>query len=146
MFSAEKGEGSYLEIIGANGINTEPRRLHVSKNSNLKKCLLCTGFHPGHPELFEKNIILFKKLMIASHTARRLGAASLDLAYTAAGYFDAFWEFKLYPWDVAAGLLLIQEAGGHVTQMDGSQYSIYGDSILASNNLIHDEMVTQLNS
>ncbi len=145
LFSAEKGGGAYLEMIGATGIKTEPKRLQVSKMDS-HRALLATGFHPGYPEMFEKNIEFFKKIMHASHTVRRLGAAAIDLAYVAAGYFEGFWELKLNPWDVAAGALLVTEAGGHITHIDGSPYSIYNQNILATNGHIHEEMVKQLNS
>lgn len=142
FFYAEKGKGAYLEIIGANGINMEPKRLHVSKESKLSKSLLTTGFHPAFPELMKRNFAYFEKLQMASHTVRRLGAASIDLAYVAAGYFEGYWELKLKPWDMAAGVLLVTEAGGKITALNGPDFSIYDPEILATNNLIHEEMLT----
>jgi myo-inositol-1(or 4)-monophosphatase len=76
---------------------------------------------------------------------RRLGSAALDLAYVACGRFDAFWELELKPWDVAAGYLIVEEAGGKVTQFDNSQYSVYEQTILASNGLIHSKASSVLN-
>jgi len=141
FFYAEKGEGAYLEIVGS---SMEPKKLHISKVTELKKSLLATGFHPGYPDLMKKNFAYFEDLQLASHTVRRLGAASIDLAYVAAGYFAGYWELKLKPWDVAAGVLLVTEAGGKVTKLDGSPYSIYSEDILATNGLIHEEIETHL--
>lgn len=144
FFYAEKGKGAYLEMIGANGITMEPKKLQVSSQTELSKSLLATGFHPGFPELMERNFEYFKKLQLASHTVRRFGAASIDLAYTAAGYFEGYWELKLKPWDLAAGVLLVEEAGGKITALDGSPCSIYDAEILATNGSIHEEMIEHL--
>ena len=133
-----------MEIIGANGINMEPKRLKVSKEEKLSKSLLATGFHPAYIESMKENFKYFEKLQLASHTVRRLGAASIDLAYVAAGYFEGYWELKLKPWDLAAGTLLITEAGGELTRIDGSAFSIYGENILATNGRIHEEMLKYL--
>ncbi|MDP4008348.1 MAG: inositol monophosphatase family protein [Candidatus Peregrinibacteria bacterium] len=142
FFSAEKGKGAYLEIIGANGINMEPKKLQVSKETKLSKSLLATGFHPAFPKMMKRNFKYFEELQMASHTIRRLGAASIDLAYTAAGYFEGYWELKLKPWDMAAGVLLVTEAGGKVSTLDNSDFSIYDPEILATNGLIHEEILT----
>jgi myo-inositol-1(or 4)-monophosphatase len=81
---------------------------------------------------------------MATQGVRRFGAAALDLAYVAAGRIDGFWECKLKPWDVAAGMLLVEEAGGRVTGYNGESYSVYDHRILASNGLIHDQMMCQI--
>lgn len=144
FFYAEKGKGAFMEMIGANGINMESKKLHVSKEEKLSKSLLETGFHPGFPEIMKENFKYFEKLQLASHTVRRLGAASIDLAYVAAGYFDGYWELKLKPWDLAGGSLLVTEAGGKITRGDGSTFTIYSETLLATNGLIHDEMLGYL--
>ena len=144
FFYAEKGKGAYLEMIGANGINIEPKRLQVSKEKQLSKSLLTTGFHPAFPELMKRNFVYFEKIQMASQTVRRLGAASIDLAYVAAGYFEGYWELKLKPWDLAAGVLLVTEAGGKITALDGSDFSIYNPEILATNGSIHEELLKYL--
>jgi myo-inositol-1(or 4)-monophosphatase len=83
----------------------------------------------------------FREFIIKSFAIRRPGSASIDLAYVAAGRFDGFWELKLHPWDVAAGCLLVKEAGGSVTDFKGQPVNIYSEEILASNGLIHKEML-----
>ena len=146
LFYAEKGGGAYLEMISGHGIHMEPKKLEVSSQNKLSKSLLATGFHPGYPELMEENFRHFEKLQLASQTVRRLGAASIDLAYTAAGYFEGYWELKLKPWDLAAGCLLVTEAGGHITRKDGSQFSIYSEDILATNGHIHQHIQQYLSN
>jgi myo-inositol-1(or 4)-monophosphatase len=134
LFTATKGGGAYL-----NG-----SRLSVSVRSPLKSSLLGTGFPydcATDPANNFANFIAFQKM---ARGIRRAGAAALDLAYVAAGRLDGFWELKLKPWDVAAGVLLIREAGGMVTTFDGSAYDIFNNRIVASNGLIHDEMVAML--
>lgn len=134
LFTTTKGGGAFL-----NG-----RRLHVSSHAPLRDSLLGTGFPydcASDPANNFANFIAFQK---AARGIRRAGAAALDLASVAAGRLDGFWELKLKPWDVAAGLLMVQEAGGTVTRFDGTAYGMENDSILASNGLIHDEMVAVL--
>lgn len=134
LFTATRGGGAYL-----NG-----RRLSVSTQTPLKSALLGTGFPydcASHPANNFANFIAFQK---AARGIRRAGAAALDLACVAAGRLDGFWELKLKPWDVAAGVLLVREAGGMVTTFDGSGYDVFNDRIVASNGLIHDEMTAML--
>ena len=136
LFTATKGGGAYL-----NG-----RRLHVSSRSPLRDTLLATGFPydcATDPANNFANFIAFQK---AARGIRRAGAAALDLALVAAGRLDGFWELKLKAWDMAAGVLLIREAGGIVSTFDGSPHDIFNDRIVASNGLIHDEMVAILAS
>jgi myo-inositol-1(or 4)-monophosphatase len=137
LFIAEKGEGAYL-----NG-----RRLHVTENSNLEEAMLATGF-PYNVEENPLNCIdRFAQMTSRGIPIRRLGSAALDLAYVAAGRFDAYWEVSLHPWDMAAGKLLVEEAGGKVTHYDGSQHRIFvQDNLLSSNGILHQEMVHHLNS
>jgi len=87
---------------------------------------------------------LFTKFITTSRAVRRLGSAALDLCYVAAGRFEGFWEQKLHPWDVAGGALLVHEAGGRVTALDGSPYTSRGGSVLATNGRIHDEMLATI--
>lgn len=134
LFTATKGGGAYLNNS----------RLSVSARAPLKNSLLGTGFPydcATDPANNFANFIAFQK---AVRGIRRAGAAALDLAYVAAGRLDGFWELKLKPWDVAAGVLLVREAGGVVTTFDGSSYDVFNDRIVASNGLIHDEMVGML--
>lgn len=131
LFIAQKGFGSYL-----NG-----KKISVTKTDSLDRALLATGF----PYDVDKNplqcIDRFTKMVKMGLPVRRLGVASLDMAYVAAGRFDIFWEVGLHPWDMAAGKLLIEEAGGKVTHYDGTEHQIYSYlPILASNGLLHDKM------
>ena len=143
FFYAEKGKGAYLQIIGANGLKTDPKKLAVSKISNLIKGLVATGFNPSKSETMERNMEYFRRMLHSAHAVRRLGAASIDLAYVAAGYFEAYWEFSLKPWDVAAGILLVTEAGGTVSKIDGQPYSYYtDDNLLATNTELHPAMIS----
>ncbi len=130
FFSAERGAGAKL-----NG-----QAMHVSKTSNLGESLLGTGF-PSHKRHKNPNIHFYHQLTLRSHGLRRAGSAALDLACVAAGRYDGFWEFNLNSWDTAAGVLLIQEAGGRVTRFDGSPFRLSSEEVLASNGIIHDELM-----
>ncbi len=134
LFTATKGGGAWL-----NG-----SRLSVSSRASLKNSLLGTGFPydcATDPANNFDNFIAFQK---KARGIRRAGAAALDLAYVSAGRLDGFWELKLKPWDMAAGVLMVQEAGGMVTAFDGSPCDLFNGCIVASNGLIHDEMVGML--
>jgi myo-inositol-1(or 4)-monophosphatase len=134
LFTVVRGDGAFL--------NGKP--LRVSQRAPLKGCLLATGFPYDRTRENENNFENFLNFQMAARAVRRAGAAALDLAYVAAGRLDGFWECKLKPWDVAAGQLLVAEAGGRVTNHAGEAYSIYDHRILASNGRIHDEMVEVL--
>ena len=136
LFTATKGGGAYL-----NG-----RRLSVSTRSPLRDTLLGTGFPYDCATDSDNNFTSFIAFQKAARGIRRAGAAALDLAYVAAGRLDGFWELKLKPWDVAAGVLMIREAGGTVSTFDGSAYDVANHRIVASNGLIHGEMVAMLGS
>lgn len=133
MFSAESGAGAFL-----NG-----RRIRVSDTTNLKDALLVTGFpyDIAHREDFARHLTNF---LLGARGVRRDGSAAIDMAYVACGRFDGFWEEGLNAWDVAAGTLMIEEAGGQVSYYDGSKFSIYAPPICASNGLIHAEMLSIL--
>lgn len=134
LFTAVAGVGAFR-----NG-----SRLSVSGRQPLASALLGTGFPYDCATDPENNFDQFIRFQKAARGIRRAGAAALDLAYLAAGRLDGFWEVKLKPWDVAAGTLLVQEAGGRVTAFDGSTYDVYNHRILASNGLIHEEMIAML--
>lgn len=136
LFSAVKGEGAF--------VNGNP--IHVSSRAPLKQCLLATGFPYDRTRDNENNFDNFYRFQFAARAVRRAGAAALDLACVAAGRLDGYWELKLKPWDVAAGSLLVTEAGGRVTTHDGAPFSVSEHRILASNGLIHDEMLRVLAS
>ncbi|MDO8462027.1 MAG: inositol monophosphatase family protein [Deltaproteobacteria bacterium] len=134
FFFAEKGKGSFL-----NG-----RRIHVSDTTLLKRSLLSTGFAYNIGETYKRSLAQFEGFLVSSQAIRRDGVAAVDLAYVAAGRFDGFWEINLWPWDVAAGLLLVKEAGGQVTLFNGKPFAIEDKEILASNGRIHPDMVKVL--
>jgi myo-inositol-1(or 4)-monophosphatase len=134
MFTAEAGSGAFL-----NG-----GRLRVSAVRDFSKSFLATGFPYDLRTDRNNNINYFVSLAKRTLAVRRAGSAALDLAYTAAGRFDGFWELKLHPWDTAAGLLLVREAGGEVSDIHGGEYCLNSKSIAASNGLIHAELIAQL--
>ncbi len=130
LFAAEKGSGAFL-----NG-----ERIQVSKVNNLAESLSGTGF-PSHKRHKNPNIFFYHVITLRSHGVRRAGSAALDLANIASGRLDGFWEFNLNPWDTAAGVVLVREAGGKVTYMDGSPWKIESKQTLATNGLIHQAML-----
>jgi myo-inositol-1(or 4)-monophosphatase len=134
FFYAEKGKGAWLNDIP----------LRVSTTSRLKDGLIATGFPYDRKTSAVNNLDHFACFQQSAQACRRAGAASLDLANTAAGRLDGYWEMKLKPWDVAAGKLMVEEAGGRVTDFDGEIFDIYGMECLASNGLIHQEMIDTL--
>jgi myo-inositol-1(or 4)-monophosphatase len=134
LFTAQQGHGAFL-----NG-----ERITVSSTERLIEALICTGFPYDLRESPVNNVDHFNNFIMEAQAVRRDGAAALDLCYVAAGRFDGFWELKLYPWDVAAGKLLVEEAGGVVTDFGGGTLDIYSQETLASNGRIHEEMVRVL--
>jgi myo-inositol-1(or 4)-monophosphatase len=132
LFSAEQGRGAQL-----NG-----EAIHVSKTAVLKESLLATGF-PSHKRHKNPNIYFYHQITLHSHGVRRAGSAALDLCNVAAGRFDGFWEFNLNPWDTAAGVLILEEAGGKVTRFDGSAFELDSSETLASNRLIHEQLLAE---
>ncbi len=134
LFTASRGGGAFR-----NGV-----RLAVSSTERLDLAFLATGFPYDRKVSPVNNYDHFVNFQGAAQACRRAGAASLDLAWTAAGSFDGYWEMKLKPWDMAAGKLLVEEAGGTVTDFDGHPCDIFGAECLASNRLIHAEMLRLL--
>ena len=134
MFTAERGRGAWR--------NGKPMR--VSATPELAEALVATGF-PSRKRHASPNVHFYHEFTLRSHGVRRAGSAALDLAYVAAGRMEAFWEFNLNPWDTAAGILLVEEAGGQVTDFSGNRYRLDSREILASNGLIHAELVGLFN-
>ncbi len=130
FYVAERGSGAFLN----------ERRLKVSTIDTLERSLLATGFAYDHKKCKANNYDYFTRFQKEAQACRRPGAASLDLASVAAGRFDGFWELKLKPWDLAAGILLIEEAGGLVSNFDGLPMTLESQECMASNRLIHGEM------
>jgi myo-inositol-1(or 4)-monophosphatase len=130
LFVAESGNGAYL-----NG-----RKIQVSRVDKLRQSLLSTGFPYDVLEDPGQALQYFSGFVHAAQAVRRDGSAALDLCYVAMGRFDGFWEVRLKPWDTAAGVLIVAEAGGTVTDFQGEPYSIYKDEVVASNGVIHNQM------
>ena len=131
LFTAERGQGAWL-----NG-----RPLRVSAADTLIDSLLVTGFHYDIQQDPEDLVSLFREFIAKSRAVRRLGSAALDLCYVAAGRFDGYWESKIQPWDVAAGALIVAEAGGRVSTVGGAPFRSRAGSVLATNGHIHDLML-----
>jgi myo-inositol-1(or 4)-monophosphatase len=130
LFAAGRGRGATV-----NG-----KAIAASKNALLAEALVATGF-PSRKRHQNPNIHFYHEITLRSHGVRRAGSAALDLAYVAAGRLDAFWEFNLNPWDTAAGILLVEEAGGRVSNFDGGPFRLNSEETLVSNGLIHNELV-----
>jgi myo-inositol-1(or 4)-monophosphatase len=131
MFSAEAGKGAFL-----NG-----KAIHVSETSALRESLLCTGFPYHEYEWLDDFVDLVNSFQRNSHGIRRYGSAALDLSYVATGRFDAFFELDLNSWDVAAGILIVEEAGGKVSGFDGQLHKLDGRQLVSSNGKIHSDII-----
>jgi myo-inositol-1(or 4)-monophosphatase len=134
LFTAQQGKGAFLNGEG----------ITVSETELLTEALICTGFPYDLRESPVNNVSHFNNFIMEARAVRRDGSAALDLCYVAMGRFDGFWELKLNPWDVAAGKLLVEAAGGVVTDFAGGPLDIYGQETLASNGRIHEEMMKVL--
>jgi myo-inositol-1(or 4)-monophosphatase len=130
LFAAERGKGAFL-----NG-----QTIEVSKTAKLSQSLVSTGF-PSQKRHKNPNIYFYHQLTLRTHGVRRAGSAALDLASVACGRYDGFWEFNLNAWDTAAGILIVEEAGGMVTGFQGQPLAITDRDVLASNGLIHAELL-----
>ena len=131
IYTVEKGSGSFR-----NG-----KKLYVSTNDNLRKSMLVTGFPYDVEDNPDYAIERFAAFLRASSAVRRLGSAAIDMCYVASGVFDGFWEVNLNPWDVCAGKLLVEEAGGIVTNFAGEKTDIFSKQFLATNGKVHDSMI-----
>jgi myo-inositol-1(or 4)-monophosphatase len=136
LFYCRKEQGAYL-----NG-----EKLSVSRQGDLKNALLTTGFPYDLPTTKRTNIENFVEFLFKAQAIRRDGSAALNLCYLACARFDGFWELSLNPWDTAAGCLMVTEAGGMVSDFAGEKFSIYGREIVASNGVIHEDMLAVLNA
>lgn len=135
-FYAIKGEGAFVSVDGK-----KAKKLDISKSKgNLKSYLLVTGFACEKGEVFDKEFTSFKTIMTKSRGIRRLGSAALDMALVSQGIFGAFWERGLAPWDVAASSLIVQEAGGKISDYHGQKFNPFQETIIASNKKIHEDL------
>jgi myo-inositol-1(or 4)-monophosphatase len=132
LFAAEQGSGAYLN----------QQRLQVSKIANLSESLVATGF-PSHKRHKNPNIHFYHQITLRTHGVRRAGSAALDLCCVASGRFDAFWEFNLNPWDTAAGVLIVEAAGGKVSDFKGGTFQLNSRETLASNGLLHPALLKE---
>jgi myo-inositol-1(or 4)-monophosphatase len=130
LYIAQRGNGATL-----NG-----KSIHVSKTPALKDALLTTGF--GYSTQIRDAVLAFERASLASRAIRRPGSAALDLAYTASGVFDGYWERDLKPWDIMAGILLVQEAGGTVTDLTGAKMTATTPDVAATNGPLHQELLS----
>ncbi|MEA2624530.1 MAG: monophosphatase [Candidatus Binatota bacterium] len=133
-FTAHRGEGAFL--------NGEP--ITVSKTGELGGSLLATGFPYDRRERADFYLAYFRAFMLRTQGLRRAGSAALDLCWVAAGRVDGFWEWKLHPWDVAAGSLIVEEAGGRTSDFEGNLFDAFGDQMLATNGSLHEPMLEVL--
>ena len=136
MYSAIRGKGAYLNS----------KRIHVSKTARLEDSLLTTGFTYLKQDHLNHEMHSFQEMSRVARAIRRPGSAALDLAYTARGVFDGFWERSLSAWDVAAGALLVQEAGGKVTDFEGKPFRVDGPSVVATNGKLHRPILRSISS
>ncbi len=134
LFWSVRGEGAYLN----------KKRIRVSRIKNLKRALLSTGFSYDVQKVRDNNLSHFENFILTSQAVRRDGVAAIDLCYVASGRFDGFWEMGLWAWDVAAGGLILKEAGGKFTDFKGRPTGIYRREIVASNGKIHSQMIRVL--
>jgi myo-inositol-1(or 4)-monophosphatase len=132
LFAAAKGSGAYLN----------QQRIRVSKTERLSECLVATGF-PSHKRHKNPNIHFYHQITLHTHGVRRAGSAALDLCCVACGRFDGFWEFNLNPWDTAAGVLIVEEAGGKVSDFRGGPFQLDSRETLATNGLVHGAMLNE---
>ncbi len=135
-FYAWKGGGAFL-----NG-----KQIKVSQTSDMHQALLATGFPYTNFEDIDSYIDFLKWAMMNSRGVRRIGSAAVDLAYVAAGRFDAFWEYDLKPWDVAAGTIIVEEAGGDVSDFQGGKNHVFGRQIISTNKFLNNQLLEKLNS
>ena len=135
-FFAEKGKGAFL--------NDQP--IQVSNETNAINACLVTGFPYTYINMPNGPLEIFERFVRKGVPVRRLGSAAIDLCWVACGRFDGFYEHKLEPWDSAAGYLIVEEAGGRVTDHEGQPFSVYQHKVLATNGKIHDEMVEVINN
>ncbi|KAJ3708321.1 hypothetical protein LUZ61_012026 [Rhynchospora tenuis] len=133
-FSASAGGGTYC-----NG-----QKVHVSQADQIERSLLVTGFGYEHDEAWSTNIDLFKHFTDVSRGVRRLGSAAADMSHVALGIVEASWEYRLKPWDMAAGVLIVEEAGGVVSRMDGGEFTVFDRSVLVSNGHIHEKLLEKI--
>ncbi|KAG6553040.1 hypothetical protein Mapa_005377 [Marchantia paleacea] len=134
---------TYIASAGG-GAFCNGRQIHVSNKDEVERSLFVTGFGYEHDEAWATNIALFKEFTDVSRGVRRLGAAAVDMCHVALGIVEAFWEYRLKPWDMAAAVLIVEEAGGKVTRMDGGDFCVFDRSVLVSNGILHERLLDRI--
>ncbi|KAF3450035.1 hypothetical protein FNV43_RR06114 [Rhamnella rubrinervis] len=134
IFSATAGGGAFC-----NG-----QKIHASQTDQVEQSLLVTGFGYEHDDAWATNMELFKEFTDVSRGVRRLGAAAVDMCHVALGIVEAYWEYRLKPWDMAAGVLIVEEAGGAVSRMDGGKFCVFDRSVLVSNGVVHAKLLERI--
>ncbi|GAB2220311.1 hypothetical protein Droror1_Dr00007955 [Drosera rotundifolia] len=133
-FTATAGGGAFCE----------GQRIHSSQTEQVERSLLVTGFGYEHDDAWATNLELFKEFTDVSRGVRRLGAAAVDMCHVALGIVEGYWEYRLKPWDMAAGVLIVEEAGGAVSRMDGEGFCVFDRSVLVSNNVLHSKLLDRI--
>ncbi len=144
VYDPLKKERFYAIRSGGAFLNDNP--ISVSEAARLQESIVSTGFPYDKAYSQDNNIAEFSKVLLRVQGMRRAGSAALDLAYVSCGRLDGFWELKLKPWDMAAGILLVQEAGGRVSDRSGDQTDVYTQFVVATNGIIHDLLLETLKS
>ncbi|MBI4042842.1 MAG: inositol monophosphatase [Deltaproteobacteria bacterium] len=136
--------GELFEAVKGKGATLNGKSVHVSGAEQIEESLLATGFSYQKGEIVDQELAVLSRVLHHVRAVRRIGSAALDLCYVAVGRFDGFWEYDLSPWDIAAGVLLVTEAGGKVSSMSGGPYLLEEGSIVASNGKIHQTLIEML--
>lgn len=130
--------------IAGGGAFCNGQKIHASQTNRVEQSLLVTGFGYEHDDPWATNIELFKEFTDVSRGVRRLGAAAVDMCHVALGIVEAYWEYRLKPWDMAAGVLIVEEAGGTVSRMDGGKFCVFDRSVLVSNGVLHAKLLERI--
>ncbi|GMH02677.1 hypothetical protein Nepgr_004516 [Nepenthes gracilis] len=133
-----------FKATAGGGAFCNSQKIQVSQTDQVEKSLLVTGFGYEHDDAWATNMDLFKKFTDVSRGVRRLGAAAVDMCHVALGIVEGYWEYRLKPWDMAAGVLIVEEAGGAVTRMDGERFCVFDRSVLVSNGVLHPKLLERI--
>uniref|UniRef100_A0A0D9YMW5 Inositol-1-monophosphatase n=1 Tax=Oryza glumipatula TaxID=40148 RepID=A0A0D9YMW5_9ORYZ len=151
LFRGKPAASTVVEFCGGpmcwstrGGAYCNGQKIHVSKTDKVEQSLLVTGFGYEHDDAWVTNINLFKEYTDISRGVRRLGSAAADMSHVALGITEAYWEYRLKPWDMAAGVLIVEEAGGMVSRMDGGEFTVFDRSVLVSNGVVHDQLLDRI--
>ncbi|ESQ33712.1 hypothetical protein EUTSA_v10009483mg [Eutrema salsugineum] len=144
LYRGKPAAASVVEFVGGGGALCNGQKIHVSNTNAVERALLVTGFGYEHDDAWSTNMELFKEFTGVSRGVRRLGGAAVDMCHVALGIVEGYWEYRLKPWDMAAGVLIVEEAGGAVTRMDGGKFSVFDRSVLVSNGVLHSKLLERI--